>query len=109
MRCPWFKITTIGRAAGFVLVAAAIVATAIQFRHDDARKTIPLSLSSIQSDPLARELARCRTIGMAAKDDGPCEVAWAENRRRFFTYRPAPSAASAPRADPHVAPKPEGQ
>jgi len=46
---------------------------------------------------------------MAAKNDGPCEAAWAENRRHFFTYRPAPSAASAPRADPHVAPKPEGQ
>ena len=109
MRCPWFKITTIGRAAGFVLVAAAIVATAISFHHDDARKTIPLRPSSIQSDPLARELARCQTIGMAAKDDGPCEAAWAENRRRFFTYLPAPSAASAPRADPHAASKPGGQ
>ena len=27
---------------------------------------------------------------MAAQDDAACEAAWAENRRRFFTYRPAP-------------------
>ena len=38
-----------------------------------------------------RELARCQAIGMAAKDDAACEAAWAENRRRFFTYRPADS------------------
>ena len=38
---------------------------------------------------------------MAAKDDAACEAAWAENRRRFFTYRPAPSAAATPAAAPN--------
>ena len=61
------------------------------------------------SDPLAPELARCQAIGMAAKDDAACEAAWAENRRRFFTYRPADSAASTPPTDPQPAAKPEGQ
>jgi hypothetical protein len=46
---------------------------------------------------------------MAAKDDAACEAAWAENRRRFFTYRPADGAASTPPADPQPAAKPEGQ
>jgi hypothetical protein len=32
---------------------------------------------------------------MAAKDDAACEAAWAENRRRFFTYRHADGAVSA--------------
>ena len=36
---------------------------------------------------------------MAAKDDAACEAAWAENRRRFFTYPPGASAASTPPAD----------
>jgi len=107
MRGRPLNIAAIGRAAGFVLVAAAIVATAIHFRHDDARQSTPRSTPSIQSDPLAVELARCQAIGMAAKDDAACETAWAENRRRFFTYRPAPSAASTTPADPRVAPKPE--
>ena len=38
---------------------------------------------------------------MAAKDDAACEAAWAENRRRFFTYRPTPSAAATPAAAPN--------
>jgi len=105
MRGRPLNFPAIGRAAGFALVAAAIVATAIHFRHDDSPQSTPRSTPSIQSDPLARELARCQAIGMAAKDDAACETAWAENRRRFFTYRPAPSAASSPPADPRVAPK----
>ena len=107
MRTRPLNIAMIGRAAGFVLVAGAIVATAISFHRDDARQNAPVNSPAIQSDPLARELARCQAIGMAAQNDGSCEAAWAENRRRFFTYRPAPSAASTPPATPRLAPKPE--
>ena len=107
MRTRPLNIAMIGRAAGFVLVAAAIVATAISFHRDDGRRNAPVGSPAIQSDPLARELARCQAIGVAAKDDAACEAAWAENRRRFFTYRPAPSAASTPPANPRLAPKPE--
>jgi conjugative transfer region protein TrbK len=107
MRTRQLNIAAIGRAAGFVLVAGAIVATAISFHRDDPRQNAPASSPAIQSDPLARELARCQTIGMAAQNNGSCEAAWAENRRRFFGYRPAPSAASTPPATPRLAPKPE--
>ena len=109
MRTRPLNIAMIGRAAGFVLVAAAIVATAIIFHRDDARRNAPVSSPAIQSDPLARELARCQAIGMAAQTDGSCEAAWAENRRRFFTYRPAPSAASTPPANPRLAPTSKDQ
>jgi hypothetical protein len=38
-----------------------------------------------------------------AKDDADCEAAWAESRRRFFTYQPpnttTPPAASAKSPD----------
>ena len=107
MRTRPLNIAMIGRADGFVLVAGAIVATAISFHRDDAGRNAPVSSPAIQSDPLARELARCQAIGMAAQNDGSCEAAWAENRRRFFTYRPAPSAASTPSVNPRLAPKPE--
>ena len=46
-------------------------------------------------------MSRCQALAMAAKDDAACEAAWAENRRRFFTYRPAPSAAATPAAAPN--------
>ena len=39
------------------------------------------------SDPLSDELKRCQLLASEAKDDAACEAAWAENRRRFFTYR----------------------
>jgi conjugative transfer region protein TrbK len=66
-------------------------------RHDDVSVEAPSVITPVPGDRLARELARCRAIGMAAKDDVACEAAWAENRRRFFTYQstertPSPSA-----------------
>ncbi len=109
MRGRPLQIQAIARATGYALVAAAIAATAFHFRQDGAGTSTPLRMPSIESDPLAPELARCQAIGMAAKDDATCEAAWAENRRRFFTYRPVGSAASAPPTDPQPAAKREGQ
>ena len=109
MRVRPLQIQSIVRATGYVVVAAAIAATALHFRHDGAGAPAPLPVPSTRSDPLALELARCQSIGMVAKDDPACEAAWAENRRRFFTYRPADSTASAPTTDPKPAAKSEGQ
>ena len=68
--------------AGYVAVAAAIVAAAVHFRHaPTGGSAFPHETST---DPLAAELQRCRQISMAAMDDPACEAAWAENRRRFF-------------------------
>ena len=100
MRTRPLNIATIGRAAGFVLAAGAIVATAISFHRDDPRRNAPASSPAIQSDPLARELARCQTIGMAAQNDGSCEAAWAENRRRFFAAGSTADHATAPTVAP---------
>ena len=101
------KIASIARALGFLAVAAAIVATALQFRHGDAGAFAPVNTPAATSDPLARELARCQAISMAARDDAACTAAWAENRRRFFTYRPADDTANAATAGQKPATKPE--
>jgi len=97
MRRPALDIGTAGRAVGFVALAATIVATAVHFRHDQigAGGRVGSAATSMQSNPLARELARCQAIGMAAKDEAACEAAWSENRRRFFTYRQPMEASSA--------------
>ena len=101
------RISAIARAAGYTAVAAAIVATALQFRHAGSGAFAPISTPSATSDPLARELARCQAISMAAKDDAACAAAWAENRRRFFTYRPADDTANAATTGQKPAAKPE--
>ena len=96
MRDRLFNIGAVARIVGFVAVAAATVATAVHLRHDDGKAGAGAASAAIpaSSDPLARELARCRVIGMAAKDDPGCDAAWAENRRRFFSYRPSPDHSS---------------
>jgi conjugative transfer region protein TrbK len=109
MRGRPFQIQAIARATGFVVVAAAIAATALHFRHDGAGAPAPLPVPSTGSYPLALDFAHCQSIGMAAKDDAACEAAWAENRRRFFTYRPADSAAPARTGEQNSTDKPEGR
>ena len=98
MRVRPFQIPAIARAAGYAAVAAAIAATVLHLRQDDAGAAATVRTPSIESDPLAPELARCKAIGMPAKDDAACEAAWAENRRRFFSYQSAPSTTTPPAA-----------
>jgi conjugative transfer region protein TrbK len=99
MRSVSSRIRAIARVAAYSAVAAAIGATVLTVRHNDRDTPAFARAPATGSDPLASELARCQTIGMSAKDDAACEAAWAENRRRFFTYRPADGATSAQAAD----------
>ena len=80
-----------------VAVTAAGALTALSLRHVPVISLDPTVLAApATTDPLARELERCRDIGVAAENDPACKAAWAENRRRFFTY--APSSAPALKA-----------
>jgi conjugative transfer region protein TrbK len=95
MRGHLLDIPAFGRAAGFALAATAIVATTAHFdRHKDEPEPTAARLER-SVGPLAIELARCQSIGIAAENDVACAATWAENRRRFFTYRPADSGARA--------------
>jgi conjugative transfer region protein TrbK len=103
------NISAIGRIAGYVVVAVGIAATAFHFRHDSISESAPVRTLSIESDPFASELAHCQAIGMGATHDAACEAAWAENRRRFFTYCPADNATAARRGEQNSSGKPEDQ
>ena len=85
---------------GVVLLAFAFIAISILFRRDVPADYATGSLGSnpAQDDPFAQELVRCRAIGMAAIDDAACTTAWAENRRRFFTFASPTSPTTAPTA-----------
>jgi conjugative transfer region protein TrbK len=94
------SIAGIGRAAGFLIVAGMIVAATIHMRGRIAGLSSPEPNAAKQDDPLSAELNRCQRIGMAAATDTACESAWAENRRRFFTYGTPPASVATPAATP---------
>ena len=78
------------RVAMLAFVAAAITLAVNQSRRDDEnRDVLP---AAVLVDPLATEIARCRTITLEqnAADD-TCRRAWAESRRRFFGQSPSRS------------------
>lgn len=103
MRGHLLNLPAIARAAGIVLVAIAIIAAMLHFREAPTREQDRSAGPATASDPLSDELKRCQVLATQAKDDAACEAAWAENRRRFFTYQPAPNAAAAPDAPPKSA------
>jgi conjugative transfer region protein TrbK len=90
MRGRVLNVPAIGRAAGCLLVAAVIIAAAVQFHRHGAPRPLPTLSVASRPDPLAEAMARCQTLGMAAENDAVCQAAWAENRRRFFNDSPAP-------------------
>ena len=102
MRGRLLTLPAIARAMGFVLVAVAIVAATLHFREATSR--LPVTPSPAATiDALSEELKRCQVLAAQAKDDAACEAAWAESRRRFFTYQrpsdattPSPAASKSP-------------
>lgn len=95
MRGP-LDLAAIGRVVGFALVAAAIAAATLHFREHEPRGV--QASPAAASGPLTEELHRCQAVAARAEDDAACEAAWAESRRRFLTYGPAPSAIASPAA-----------
>jgi conjugative transfer region protein TrbK len=100
MRGRFLNMPVIGRAVGFALVAAAIVAAALHFRTTAPRIQDLHVSPAAASDALTEELQRCQALATQAKDDAACEAAWTESRRRFFTYPPVATAPTAPAASP---------
>ena len=103
MRGRLLNLPAIARAVGFALVAIAIVAASLHFRETPSRLPDHAVGPVATPDPLSDELTRCRVLGAQTKDDADCETAWAESRRRFFTYQPpgttTPPAASSKSPD----------
>lgn len=89
MRGRFLNLPAIARAVGLALVAIAIIAATLHFREAPSRLTDHAAGPAATSNPLSDELKRCQLLASEAKDDAACEAAWAENRRRFFTYAPA--------------------
>jgi conjugative transfer region protein TrbK len=107
MRGRLFNLPAVARAAGFALMAAAMFATAIRLGHYEPSPRLPRMVVVPQSDSLTHEITRCDALGRAAEQDARCDAAWAENRQRFFSYRPADSRSRPTQMRDQPAPNPE--
>lgn len=88
--------STASRAAAIAVLAALAAAALFAAQapgaaHPALRRAVSFALT----DPLARALARCTAVGPQDLDEGTCEAAWAENRRRFFGAPPTEGAGAA--------------
>jgi len=89
-------IKTVSGLVAAVAIIGTAALTAVSLLHVPVISLDPTVLAApATTDPLARELERCRDIGVAAENDPACKAAWAENRQRFFTYTPSSVPAEA--------------
>jgi conjugative transfer region protein TrbK len=89
------EVGAFGRGLGLIAIAMLLILAAVRVHRGESFTPSAPPAPSLSSDPLGRELARCRALGLAAADDADCKAAWAENRRRFFGS-PALDAAAVP-------------
>jgi conjugative transfer region protein TrbK len=109
MRVRLLETRAFGRGLGLIAIALLIIMAALRVHRGEGYTPSAPPAPSLSADPLGRELARCRAIGLAAADDADCKAAWAENRRRFFGS-PALDGAATPRTSEITpAAKPEGR
>jgi len=81
--------------AGVAVMVLVVAACAIKLRGDgDQISALP---SAQEVDPLAAELARCRSVTPEQKDAlAECRRLWAEQRRQFLGQSKTPSPTSHP-------------
>lgn len=72
-------------AAIAILAVAAVAAAVVAGRLAPAG---PQGAATSITPPLSAELARCRTLGIAAQDDAACRDAWRASRRQFLGQSP---------------------
>ena len=109
MRVHSLEIRAFGRALGLIAIALLVILAALRVHRGESFTPSLPPAPSLSADPLARELARCRAIGLAAADDADCKAAWAENRRRFFGSSAPDAAATPQKSETTPAAKPEGR
>jgi conjugative transfer region protein TrbK len=77
------RLDRLSMVAGAAVMVLVVAACAIKLRGDeDQISALP---SAQEVDPLAAELARCRTVTSEQKDAlAECRRIWAEQRRQFL-------------------------
>ena len=94
MRRPALNPRSLGRAGAVLLVAAAILASAISIHSADRSHRLLLRLQPPFSATSTPAMERCRDLGTAAENDAECLAVWAQLRQRFFESKPPVGARS---------------
>jgi len=79
----------IARTAAVVVLAGAVLACALEWAQRNRTPAPSTATAQDNTEPLADELSRCKTLGAEAANDAPCKIAWSQNRARFLA-RSAP-------------------
>jgi conjugative transfer region protein TrbK len=109
MRVHSLETRAFGRGLGLIAIALLVIMAALRIHRGESFTPSAPPAPSLSADPLGRELARCRAIGLAAADDANCKAAWAENRRRFFGSSASDAASTPQKSETPPAAKLEGR
>ena len=84
------RLDRLSMVAGVAVMVLVVAACTIKLRGDeDQISALP---SAQEVDPLAAELARCRTVTSEQKDAlAECRRIWAEQRRQFLGQKKTPT------------------
>jgi conjugative transfer region protein TrbK len=85
------RLDRLSIVAGVTVMVLVVAACAIKLR-DDEEQASPALPASEDPNPLAAELARCRTVTSEQKDAlAECRRIWAEQRRQFLGQSKTPT------------------
>jgi conjugative transfer region protein TrbK len=88
------RLDRLSIVAGVAVMVLVVAACAIKLR-DDEEQGLSASPASEDPNPLAAELARCRSVTPEQKDAlAECRRIWAEQRRQFLGQSKTPSPTS---------------
>ena len=95
MRRPTLNALSLGRTGAVLLVAGAILASAISI-HSADRSHMHAAAAAAGVRAINAGLQRCRDLGTAAENDAECLAVWAQLRRHFFESKPQVGAGARP-------------
>ena len=87
MRRTALNPRSLGRLSAVLLVAGAIIASAISI-HSADRSRAQAAATGASGRPINAGLERCRDLGTAAENDAECLAVWSQLRRHFFDTHP---------------------
>ena len=89
------RLDRLPMVAGVAVMVLVVAACAIKLRGDEDQISALPSAQAV--DPLAAELARCRTVTSEQKDAlAECRRIWAEQRRQFLGQSKTPTPTGLP-------------
>ena len=89
------RLDRLPMVAGVTVMVLVVAACAIKLRGDEDQISALPSAQAV--DPLAAELARCRTVTSEQKDAlAECRRIWAEQRRQFLGQSKTPTPTGLP-------------